>query len=145
MWFQPWPNELASRRKSTQICKTRTGVRTCEGWPNEHKLNASPKLASTCEGFSSDLGSKSGKRLRRRLYCSNLLYEQRLLQVHLRFSGRKLKFCVLIIHAFVWICAWQLELPHVALGTSIPDYWTLTMYTLRKHCSKYVPLRWMAT
>ena len=28
---KPWPNGLASRRKSTQVCKTRTRVRTCEG------------------------------------------------------------------------------------------------------------------
>ena len=32
--IKPWPNGLASRRKSTQVCKTRTCVRTCEGWPN---------------------------------------------------------------------------------------------------------------
>ena len=32
--LKPWPNGLASRRKSTQACKTRTCVRTCEGWPN---------------------------------------------------------------------------------------------------------------
>ena len=32
--LKPWPNGLASRRKSTQVCKTRTCVRTCEGWPN---------------------------------------------------------------------------------------------------------------
>ena len=31
---KPWPNGLASRRKSMQVCKTRTCVRTCEGWPN---------------------------------------------------------------------------------------------------------------
>ena len=29
-----WPNELVSRHKSTQVCKTRTCVRTCDGWPN---------------------------------------------------------------------------------------------------------------
>ena len=71
-----WPNGLTSQFKSTQVCKTRTCVRTCEGWPNgrpnlsstkvnasphksmqvnasgwpnQRKSNASPKLASTCE------------------------------------------------------------------------------------------------
>ena len=32
--LKPWPNGLASRRKSTQVWKTRTYVRTCEGWTN---------------------------------------------------------------------------------------------------------------
>ena len=32
--LKPWPNGLASRCKSTQVCKTRTCVRTCDGWPN---------------------------------------------------------------------------------------------------------------
>ena len=33
--LKPWPNGLASRLKSTQVCKTRTCVQTCEVWPNE--------------------------------------------------------------------------------------------------------------
>ena len=36
--FKPWPNGLASRRKSTQV-----------GGQTKRKLNASPKPASTCE------------------------------------------------------------------------------------------------
>ena len=32
--LKSWPNGLASRRKSTQVCRTRTCVRTCDGWPN---------------------------------------------------------------------------------------------------------------
>ena len=31
---KPWPNGLASRSKSRQVCKTRTCLRTCEGWPS---------------------------------------------------------------------------------------------------------------
>ena len=89
-----WPSRLASRWKSTQVCKTRTCIRTCEGcgqtdsqvglqvtksrkfhayhwlirfysnrllainlcWltlggQTKRKLNASPKLASTCESL----------------------------------------------------------------------------------------------
>ena len=30
--IKPWPHGLASRCKSRYVCKTRTCVRTCEGW-----------------------------------------------------------------------------------------------------------------
>ena len=39
------PKALAKRtRKSTQICKTRTCVRTCEGWPNGSQVAKSCKF-----------------------------------------------------------------------------------------------------
>ena len=55
--------------KSTQICKTRTCVRTCDGWPNEsarkfmqvtkrRKFHACDQLVSTCFGWP------NGKNLR---------------------------------------------------------------------------------
>ena len=50
MCLKPWLNGLASRRKSTQVCKTRTCVPTCKGWPNgfAHRLaNRYPACRAT--------------------------------------------------------------------------------------------------
>ena len=32
--LKPWLNRLANKKKSMQVCKTRTCVQSCEGWPN---------------------------------------------------------------------------------------------------------------
>ena len=49
VYLNPWPNGLASRCKSTQVSKTRTCVRTCDGWPNGFaiRLASSAKLQKT--------------------------------------------------------------------------------------------------
>ena len=49
-FLKPWPDGLVSRCKSTQVCKTRTCVRTCDGWPNGFaiiRLASSGKLQKT--------------------------------------------------------------------------------------------------
>ena len=80
--FKPWPNGLARWRKSTQIYKTRTCVRTCDGWPNGFTSRLAISLMQVVKGckfhaytddlLSTCIGCPNGENLPRRLVYRKL-------------------------------------------------------------------------
>ena len=106
---------IASRRKSTQVCKTRICVRTCDGWPN---------------GFASRFASRKGRKFHKytvdlRSTCVDLCWVAKRWS-NLRRLAHEFKLDQVIVSQRKWVAKQNASLKHSPGPSWERFYWAYT-------------------